>query len=182
MIDALSTFGLTPGNELGHGGEARVFALSDTQVLRLFHEGATLAAARKRGGLFARLRQGIGAVAFDMPAVLESGTRSGRVYSIETRLAGISLDKALAGLSGTPRARLLHSYFDVADQMGDLAASDTYEELEHEPALRSEKEADLLCGLLPYLGAMRKFLAAYWLFARNDDANIATWAAPELGL
>lgn len=135
LESALASFGLTADAELGRGGEARVFALDAARVLRIGHEGSSLADAQRRAVLLKRLGHNRNRVSFALPAPVETGIRADRVYTIESRIPGGPLDKVLAGATGNLRRALIEGYFAAADEIRLLGTSDRFEELGYEPPL-----------------------------------------------
>lgn len=102
---------------LGWGGEARVYALGPTEVLRVHHPGAVESILRDRAGLLAELAAAPGRT-FAVADVLELGELDGRWWTRETRLRGQELRATLRDATGAGRARLVESYLHTAETVG----------------------------------------------------------------
>jgi len=115
----LDAFGLVPGDLLGAGGEAHVYALGADRVLRVLHPGGRAEDLRRRRDLVDQLRRS--APAFALPELLEVGEVDGRAYAVERRLPGTSVLDALRRAPGGERPRLVESALEVVAALGDLA-------------------------------------------------------------
>lgn len=104
--------------ELGHGGEAHVFAIDHERVVRVLHAGGRTDEIVRRQQLVDELART--ARPYALPEVLEVGELDGRVYAIERRLIGRSLLDVLGEVTGAPRRRLLEAHLDTAAALGDL--------------------------------------------------------------
>jgi len=107
----LARYGLGPGDELGHGGEAHVYALDAHRVLRV-HRHEAAAHVRRLAELYADLDRT--AVPYALPEVLEVHGDGEVSWSIERRLPGRVLDRVIGGLHGSDRAVALSAYVDGA--------------------------------------------------------------------
>ena len=87
----LARYGVGPADELGHGGEAEVYALDAERVLRVHrHEAADY--VRRIGALLRRPRPV--AVPYALPEVLEVHGDGEVSWSIERRLPGPTVRRA----------------------------------------------------------------------------------------
>jgi aminoglycoside phosphotransferase (APT) family kinase protein len=116
----LERFGLSPDALLGHGGEARVYALDAKRVLRVHHAGTPAETVEARRALLTELAAGAERVPFAIPEVLDSASVGDRIATIETRLPGEPAMQVLDQLRGEARASLLRSHLDAAARIGDL--------------------------------------------------------------
>jgi len=117
----LAHLGHADAEELGAGGEARVFALDEERIARLLHPGAALADAQARAALLAEIADGAAHLPFRTPEVQEVRDIGGRVVTIEARLAGLLLPRALALLDGRRRGALMCNYLDMAAMLSGIA-------------------------------------------------------------
>jgi aminoglycoside phosphotransferase (APT) family kinase protein len=114
----LRRFGVTADDCLGHGGEARVYALGHDRVLRVLHRGGRADDVVRRHRLVCDLRRA--RPPFALPDVLEVGEAGGRVFAVERRLPGRSVLDALGSCVGAARSRLIESHLETAAALGDL--------------------------------------------------------------
>lgn len=116
MSDAiLASFGVSPADWLGSGGESDVYALDAGRVLRLY-KGENLDYLVKRQAFYAELRRYD--LPFATPEFLEVDSRSGMIYAVERRMPGRDFAQVLPTLEGIDRERALSSYLEVAGQIG----------------------------------------------------------------
>lgn len=108
----LRTFGVGPDALLGHGGEARVYALGDDRVLRVLHGRLDVAAVRSRQALVAELTAG--GVTFGLPEVLDVDEVAGHGVTVERRLPGRTVAEELATMDGPARDRLVENHLAAA--------------------------------------------------------------------
>lgn len=118
VLAVLRTFGASVGDLLGHGGEARVYALGDDRVLRILHAGGRAEDIGRRQHLVDELSRA--RPAFALPQVLDVGETAGRVFAIERRLPGRSVLGALKSCTGNERRQLVERHLDTAAALGDL--------------------------------------------------------------
>lgn len=118
LAEVLRRFGIGPGDLLGWGGEAAVFALDAERVLRVLHPGGRLPALTRRFELVDEL--GSAGAPFALPALLEVSVRVDRVCAVERRQAGTSVLRALDRATGLDRDRLIDNHLDAAARLGDL--------------------------------------------------------------
>ncbi len=118
--EALRAFGLGPDALLGEGGEAQVYALNGSRVLRVHRPGTSRAAVERRAELYAELGRGRNAVPFELPEVLETEARDDWIVSVERRLPGRAMCDVLREARGDRREALLDAYLTAADRIGDL--------------------------------------------------------------
>jgi len=112
---------------LGEGSESRVYALSDSLVLRIPKGGSPRFWERRR-----TLCELVGQVdlGFRTPQVLESGDVDGTAYIVEVRIGGRNLTEVLPVLTGAARRRALDCYFDAVFALGAVSLDvDFYGEL-----------------------------------------------------
>lgn len=144
-LAALSALGASDAPLLGEGGEARVYALGDRQVLRLTRPGASFAQQRVRTELLEEIAAGRGAITFATPEVERLVAVDDRVAVIERRLPGIPFSQALFETHGSERQQLLLSYLDAASQIGDIAVKrDFFGDLGSDRAIRRPSYRDYL--------------------------------------
>jgi aminoglycoside phosphotransferase (APT) family kinase protein len=115
----LRRFAVQASDLLGHGGEARVYALGSDRVLRVLHPGGRAVDMTRRQELVGRL--GRSQPPFALPDILEVGRVGGRVYVIERRLPGISVQEALESCRPEDRGPLVEAHLEAAAALGDLA-------------------------------------------------------------
>ena len=134
---------------LGHGGEAVVWALDETRVVRV-HRQPQAEHVRRIAAFIDRLDRD--AAPFALPELLEVGEADGTTWAIERRLPGRALDGVLQGLRGDVRRRALRAYLDGAGQVRRLGVPDGWDagcgEVFMEPPIRTERWPDLLAGQL----------------------------------
>ena len=134
---------------LGHGGEAVVWALDDTRVLRV-HRQPQADHARRVAAFIDGLDRD--AAPFALPELLEVGETDGTTWAIERRLPGRPLDVVLRGLHGDARRRALRAYLDGAAQVRRLGVpagwTDRCGEVLMQPQARAERWGDLVAAQL----------------------------------
>ncbi len=118
LQSVLDAFGIGPSDLLGHGGEARVYALDDHRVIRVLYDGQTCAHIEERQALVDELARA--GSPFALPEVLDSGTIENRSYAIERRLPGLDVAIELGRLDRRARSRLVENHLDTANALGDL--------------------------------------------------------------
>jgi Ser/Thr protein kinase RdoA (MazF antagonist) len=145
----LAQHGVTEADELGHGGEAHVYALDEHRVLRVHHHEAA-EHQRRIGELYASLDRA--SVPYSLPEVLEVHGDGEVSWSVERRLAGRPLDELVGTLHGADRERALTAYVDGAAAFGALGLpsgwTDGYGELFTAERLRTDRWGDLLAARL----------------------------------
>jgi aminoglycoside phosphotransferase (APT) family kinase protein len=144
LAAVLASLGVDAGEPLGHGGEARVFAIDDERVVRILHPGGTVDSVVRRKRLVDELSRATSA--FALPEVLEVGEVDGRVFAIERRRRGHSLLDELRSTEGTPRRALIEAHLDAAAALGDLhlEARDGFGELITDDAITTSMWRDYL--------------------------------------
>lgn len=115
MLEAL---GAHDAVYLGHGGEAAVFALDESRVVRVLWPGGELADLEHRQVLVDEL--GRSGAPFALPEVLTTGEVDGRAYAVERRHPGRSVNMLLAESEGRKREALVIAYLETAAALGDL--------------------------------------------------------------
>ncbi len=173
--ELLARHRIGPVDELGHGGEAVVYALDADRVLRVHrHEAADY--VRRIGELYGALDRS--AVPYALPEVLEVHGDGEVSWSIERRLKGRPFDVLLRHLEGADRERALTAYLEGAAAFRALGPPRGWtggcEELFTEEHLRADRWGDLLAGRL----ALQLEQARPTLAAALDDPDAA--AAPIL--
>lgn len=116
----LQRFGLTGVAPLGSGGESVVYPLGDDHVLRVYRSGDSAATA-----LIGQLTPAYQAfsqtqLGFRTPAIVESGEMSGRVYTVDQRMPGQSLESWLPTVQPDQRRPVLDQYLHVAAALRQL--------------------------------------------------------------
>lgn len=145
----LAALGVPDAPLLGEGGEARVYALGDHQVLRLLRPGASSAQQHSRADLLAEISAGRGKIGFATSEVERITEIEGRVAVIERRLPGVPFSKALTVTQGEERRLLLLDYLNAASQIGDIAVKrDFFGDLGPERAIRRSSYRDYLSARL----------------------------------
>ena len=170
----LESFGLTPEAMLGHGGEARVYALDEQRVLRVYRAGTDPEEVDRRTALLSELVGSRERVPFSIPQVLDTVPGAGRVATVERRLPGRQLTEVLGESAGEARESLVRAYLDAAACIRDLALKRPgYGDVcRSEPILTETFRAYL------EQRAARSLAAAGPRFARVDPAALAR-ALPE---
>lgn len=118
----LAAFGVDETSLVGRGGEARVFAIDDSRVLRLPHPGTERGDLADRRRLLDALSSDSATVA--LPEVLDHVEVDGRVVVIERRLPGRNALEVL-GEAGTDRAGLVRHHLDVSRHIAELPCPTT---------------------------------------------------------
>lgn len=115
----LDHFGIGPERRLGAGGESGVYALDEDRVLRIYHSGheATAQVIAQLRGLLSLWEP---VAPFALPTVLETGERAGRLYTVNRRLRGMSLDHWLAQADPPRRPEALLDYLNTAARIQQL--------------------------------------------------------------
>jgi aminoglycoside phosphotransferase (APT) family kinase protein len=118
LVLVLRSFEIQASDLLGHGGEARVYALGPDRVLRVLHPGGRAEDMARRQDLVGRLARS--RPAFALPEILEVGQVGERIYVIERRLPGVSVQEALRTCPPEGRTTLVERYLEAAATLGDL--------------------------------------------------------------
>ena len=111
----LESFGLTPEAMLGHGGEARVYALDEQRVLRVYRAGTDPEEVDRRTALLSELVGSRERVPFSIPQVLDTVPGAGRVATVERRLPGQPLTEILRESEGDAREALVRAYLEARE-------------------------------------------------------------------
>jgi hypothetical protein len=104
----LSQRSLTAADRLGGGEEAEVYALGAERVIRFYKGLGTPDIVRRRREFYAALDST--RVAYRVPVILAEYEHDGVYYSVEERIAGVTLASALPALTGEARRRALRDY------------------------------------------------------------------------
>ena len=124
MFDASAVLGRFPDARLlGEGAESRVFALSETRVLRV-PKGGTAGFWERRRVFCDRL--GAFELGFRTPVVLEQGHVGAVPYMIEERIVGESLTATLPRLDGAARERAFDAYLDAVITVGTVSLGESW--------------------------------------------------------
>jgi Phosphotransferase enzyme family len=102
----------TAADRLGGGDEAEVYAVGPERVIRFYKELPNCDLAKRRRDFYATLDST--RVAFRVPAILDEDERDGVYYTVEQRIAGVSLAEALPTLAGTARRQALRGYAETS--------------------------------------------------------------------
>ena len=116
----LASFGIGRDALVGSGGETEVYALDHDRVVRVYrarNEGptATVAQLRHLYGLWSRSDIGI-----EIPQILDSGDRDGRVFTVDRRFSGRPLSPWLAEADEDERRAVLTSFLDATERLSQL--------------------------------------------------------------
>lgn len=131
-------FGPILGPRIGGGGEADVYALNRETVLRLTKPGTKPSGFRARNAVLDRIADCGGDIA--IPYILETGEVADRFFTVETRLHGEPMDRALASITGHSRHALIDSYMETAARISDLLRGGPFGEIGREdPIVRSSQ-------------------------------------------
>lgn len=117
----LAALGVPSDARLGCGGEASVYALDASRVLRIHRAGTSVASVDRRAALLAELQPSASRLPFKIPRVLERRLVADRVVTVEPRLPGRPLSDVLAASSGPERAALIEAYLAAAARLAELA-------------------------------------------------------------
>lgn len=116
----LQRFGLTGVAPLGSGGESIVYPLGDDHVLRVYrsgHEAPTRMIEQLKPAYQAFSRVPLG---FRTPVIVESGETAGRVYTVDQRIPGQSLESWLRSVPPEDRRPVLDQYVRAAAALRQL--------------------------------------------------------------
>lgn len=114
----LESLGVPLSEPLGHGGEAWVYALDESRVVRVLHEGQDPGLVLARQALVDELRPA--EAPFALPQLIELRESHGRHFSIERRLPGVPVAQQLRTLKGRARSQLVVGYLDAASALASL--------------------------------------------------------------
>ena len=135
-------FGPVIGARLGGGSEADVYALNAGQVLRITRDGTSPASHEARCEVMNRLDGS--RCSFDVPKIFEEGDLAGRFYTVETRLMGEPMDRALTRIEGSTRDRLIDSYMECAAEIAGLLTGGPFGDLGREDSIRRPRMRDFM--------------------------------------
>lgn len=146
MDDVLEQLGTSRELLLGEGGEAKVYALDQSHVVRLHEPGASVEGAMARKALLDEITAGSSHLWFAVPEVLEVDTLLGHTYSVERRIPGVSLLDALRTADEPTRSQLVSRYMDAAWATGDITlVRPSFGEVSAEDAVECDTFGDYLC-------------------------------------
>jgi len=117
----LRAFGVTDPAPLGEGGEGRVYAYGDHQVIKIYKKTNLEYLQSMR-----RVQDALAwsPLPYDIPRILDIGCVDGVYYTIEKRLAGRSLVRLFPTLSPTDQLWTLEAYFDALQSLGEVTMPD----------------------------------------------------------
>ena len=115
------------GTRLGAGGEATVYALDDTRVVRIMH-GAAGPLDDELTHVYQRWADlpGTARLGFDLPTVLDDATTHGVHWQILRRIPGVEVGRLLRDAPADRRGELLAGYLDASARIGAIDAAPTY--------------------------------------------------------
>lgn len=117
MLDdaaVLAALGFPYAPLLGSGGEACVYSLGSTRVLRVMRPGARFSDAQAKARLLKAIKSNARHLDFLTPEVLAIHKIGKRIAVIEPTLPGVPVSKMLEIVSGLERVRLIQNYLDAA--------------------------------------------------------------------
>ena len=122
----LNHYGLTEADRLGLGWESRIYALNQTQILRIPNPEPEAGARVKARAAFTA---GLPKMPFEVPRVRDIAPVAGVLVAIEDRIAGRSLAEVLPELRGERRRRALAAYLEAAEAMAFVRVEGDYGDL-----------------------------------------------------
>lgn len=122
MQEVLDHYAISQEDWLGGGGEANVYALGESRVIRAYKPGTSELVVRRRCQLLDDLKESAARISIRIPAVQDIHEVAGRFVTVESRLAGRPMDQVLSS-EISDRRQLLRSYFTAAKQLGELELS-----------------------------------------------------------
>lgn len=114
----LAMHGVSESDLLGSGGEARVYALPDDEVLRVLHPGTPVQLLFDRDDLVDELTAGD--LPFAMAGMESVGAFEDRYFTVEPRLPGETVLERLRTAEGADRVALVESLLGAAAAIGSL--------------------------------------------------------------
>ncbi len=138
----MEAYDLREADLLGSGWESTIYALGDTQILRIPRpEAGSEDQVRAQAAFTANLPP----LPFAVPHVREISRIDGQLFVIEDRIAGQSMAALLPKLSGTRRATALRAYLAAAESMSiTTAPGEAFGDLLHNQPMRSDRWSDYL--------------------------------------
>jgi aminoglycoside phosphotransferase (APT) family kinase protein len=118
LVAVLRHLGVGADAELGHGGEAWVYALDGDRVVRVLHASGRAEDVVRRQRLVDELARS--EPVFALPEVIAVDELDGRVFAIERRLRGRSVLDELRHCEGPQRTHLIEAHLAAAAALGDL--------------------------------------------------------------
>lgn len=143
MSDAvIAAFGVTDADLLGSGWESTIYALGDTQVLRIPRPGVNSEdQVRAQAAFMTRLPP----LPFAVPRIREISKIDGQLFVIEDRIAGQSMAELLPSLSDDRRAAALRAYLAAAEAMSVATApGEAFGDLLRDQPRRCDRWSDYL--------------------------------------
>ena len=116
----LSSLGFASAEWIGSGAEADVYAVSERTVLRLMKPGSCPAELEHRVTLLAEIRSASSNLSFQTPCVETVISTDDRCGTLERRLPGEPLSRALERCQHASRETLLRAWLDVSTQISDI--------------------------------------------------------------
>jgi hypothetical protein len=108
--EILAALGAADGRLLGQGGEARVYAIGESNIARIHKTGASMGEALQRQSLLDAI--GRLDLPFATPAVVRVEAVKDRIVTIERRLPGVPTATALQAASGDVRRDILLAFLE----------------------------------------------------------------------
>lgn len=161
---------------LGEGGEARVYAANDTEILRIMRPGAQLDDALARQSLLGEIARGAAHLPFRTPMIHRVQSVADRIISFEARVQGEPVSTVIESIQGDMRRGLIASYLDTSLRIGDIALSrDWHGPLVGDASLRRSRWSAFLKARLEQvaLTCPEDLRAAVLLEARHE------WREPD---
>lgn len=143
MSEAVTAaFGVTEADLLGDGWESTIYALGETQILRIPRpEVGSEDQVRAQAAFTASLPP----LPYAVPRIREISRIEGELYVIEDRIAGQSMAALLPQLSGERRATALRAYLAAAEALSAATApGEAFGDLLLDQPRRSDRWADYL--------------------------------------
>lgn len=137
-----AAFGVTEADLIGQGWESTIYALGQTQILRIPRpDVVSEAKLRAQAALLAKLPP----LPFAVTTIREIGRIEGKLYVIEDRIGGQSMATLLRTLSGEKRKTAFQAYLAAAAAMAAVTApGEAYGDLLSDNPRRSESWSDYL--------------------------------------
>jgi fructosamine-3-kinase len=139
----LDKFNVGEEEFLGEGGEAWVYNLGESKVLRIYKGRPSLVEIQRLQAFYRRLNTS--KTTFSVPAIENVAELNGDIYTVDNLIPGTEFGKALGTLDGLKRQHALESFWRAAQEVKLLANNDKYfgEELAEQP-IRTMKWPDFL--------------------------------------
>jgi aminoglycoside phosphotransferase (APT) family kinase protein len=137
-----AAFGVTDADLLGSGWESTIYALGDSQILRIPRPKAS---SEDQVRAQAAFTASLPPLPFAVPRIREISRIGGQLYLIEDRIAGQSMAALLPTLAGERRATALRAYLAAAEAMSVVTApGEAFGDLLSDKPRRSDRWSDYL--------------------------------------